>query len=231
MAALQWQRSNGCSLLTQLWLEEQCVVEDCLHRACAALYGHVCCVDPVVHLSSVRSSGQGCLVNARGTSRCQEDAVCSMRPAPTCSKQCAFHEPAVSRQVALQRVDPKNSSCRLRAHAHLSRREFVVFAGACSLAAAPTADADPLPDVRACTSNVQISVSYDKFAKEYDKLDDGVVARSLGFPALRQDIVSIATGDVLETGIGTGVHHTCWSTECGDACAAQLVGAAALSAC
>ena len=53
-------------------------------------------------------------------------------------------------------------------------------------------------------TSMTVSVSYDKFAKKYDDLDDGVFARSLGFPALRQQLVASATGEILETGVGTG---------------------------
>jgi hypothetical protein len=52
-----------------------------------------------------------------------------------------------------------------------------------------------------------VTFDYDKFAKKYDLLDDGAVARSLGFPGLRTALLSRAKGSVLETGIGTGARQ------------------------
>ena len=40
----------------------------------------------------------------------------------------------------------------------------------------------------------------------YDSLDGGAAAESLGFPALRQQLLAAARGDVLETAVGTGLN-------------------------
>jgi hypothetical protein len=59
---------------------------------------------------------------------------------------------------------------------------------------------------------------YDSFAKGYDTLDDGAAASLFGFPELRQRMLSLARGRVLECGAGTGVNSstfwpvTCWMT-------------------
>lgn len=43
-------------------------------------------------------------------------------------------------------------------------------------------------------------------AATYDELDGGAVAEQLGFPALRQQLLARARGDVLETAVGTGLN-------------------------
>jgi hypothetical protein len=87
------------------------------------------------------------------------------------------------------------------AHAQFQHSRREVLASTCwALATLPaSAGAAPLP------GRLQISVNYDRFAKEYDNLDDGIVARTFGFPSLRQDVVGQAAGNVLETGAGTGM--------------------------
>jgi len=40
----------------------------------------------------------------------------------------------------------------------------------------------------------------------YDDLDGGSAAEQLGFPALRQQLLAAARGDVLETAVGTGLN-------------------------
>lgn len=43
-------------------------------------------------------------------------------------------------------------------------------------------------------------------AATYDELDGGAAAEQLGFPALRQQLLRAASGDVLETAVGTGLN-------------------------
>lgn len=52
----------------------------------------------------------------------------------------------------------------------------------------------------------RIEQSYDAYAATYDRLDDGVIADQLGFRSLRAQLLSRAHGDVLETGVGTGLN-------------------------
>jgi hypothetical protein len=86
--------------------------------------------------------------------------------------------------------------------ARVSRRqELTAIAGLLPAAAVRSAKATP------STCTLTVSIDYDKFAKSYDLLDDGAIARSLGFPGLRTALLSRAKGSVLETGIGTGALH------------------------
>ena len=52
----------------------------------------------------------------------------------------------------------------------------------------------------------QASKSYDTYASTYDSLDGGSIASSLGIDEARQDLLSKATGNVLEIGVGTGLN-------------------------
>jgi len=52
----------------------------------------------------------------------------------------------------------------------------------------------------------QASKSYDTYASTYDYLDGGSMASSLGIDEARQDLLSKATGNVLEIGVGTGLN-------------------------
>lgn len=47
---------------------------------------------------------------------------------------------------------------------------------------------------------------YDAYAPSYDRLDGGYAAQMLGFPRLRQELLSEATGSVLECAVGTGLN-------------------------
>lgn len=49
----------------------------------------------------------------------------------------------------------------------------------------------------------------------YDELDGGAAAESLGFPALRQQLLAQARGDVLETAVGTGLNLPLYNLESG----------------
>ena len=56
---------------------------------------------------------------------------------------------------------------------------------------------------------MRVGYDYNKVASTYDKLDDGALAKYLGFSSLRQELISSAEGTVLECGVGTGVRrHT-----------------------
>lgn len=46
----------------------------------------------------------------------------------------------------------------------------------------------------------------------YDELDGGIAAAQLGFPALRQQLLSVAHGSVLETAVGTGLNLPFYDT-------------------
>ena len=52
----------------------------------------------------------------------------------------------------------------------------------------------------------QASKSYDTYASTYDSLDGGSIASSLGIDEARQDLLSKASGNVLEIGVGTGLN-------------------------
>jgi len=52
----------------------------------------------------------------------------------------------------------------------------------------------------------QASKSYDTYASTYDNLDGGSIASSLGIDEARQDLLSKASGNVLEIGVGTGLN-------------------------
>ncbi len=53
------------------------------------------------------------------------------------------------------------------------------------------------------------------FPATYDELDGGAAAESLGFPALRQQLLAQARGDVLETAVGTGLNLPLYDLESG----------------
>jgi ubiquinone/menaquinone biosynthesis C-methylase UbiE len=56
------------------------------------------------------------------------------------------------------------------------------------------------------SSTDDIKESYNQYAEKYDNLDGGVVADALGFPDQRKALLQEATGDVLETAVGTGIN-------------------------
>jgi hypothetical protein len=86
----------------------------------------------------------------------------------------------------------------IRTSALISRRHELIALAATVLAEA--AAARP-------TGTLEITYDYDQASKLYDKFDNSVIAASLGFPSLRQGLVSQASGRVLETGVGTGADH------------------------
>lgn len=58
----------------------------------------------------------------------------------------------------------------------------------------------------------RIESAYDGYAASYDELDGGIAAAQLGFPALRQQLLSGAHGSVLETAVGTGLNLPFYDT-------------------
>ncbi|KAL7531160.1 hypothetical protein ACHAXR_003876 [Thalassiosira sp. AJA248-18] len=52
----------------------------------------------------------------------------------------------------------------------------------------------------------QASKSYDTYAATYDNLDGGTIASSLGIDEARKHLLSMAKGNVLEIGVGTGLN-------------------------
>uniref|UniRef100_A0A061R1H8 Methyltransferase type 11 n=1 Tax=Tetraselmis sp. GSL018 TaxID=582737 RepID=A0A061R1H8_9CHLO len=51
-----------------------------------------------------------------------------------------------------------------------------------------------------------IQAAYDRYASEYDELDDGMAADFLRLPELRRSLLRRASGNVLEVGVGTGIN-------------------------
>jgi len=47
---------------------------------------------------------------------------------------------------------------------------------------------------------------YDSYAGTYDDLDAGLAADAFGIPKMRQQLLGLASGNVLEVGVGTGIN-------------------------
>lgn len=69
------------------------------------------------------------------------------------------------------------------------------------LSLSPSASASTSPD-----DTATLRADYDRYSATYDQLDGGSAAEALGFPDLRADLLARARGDVLESGIGTGLN-------------------------
>jgi methyltransferase OMS1 len=55
-------------------------------------------------------------------------------------------------------------------------------------------------------SSKEAESSYDQYASNYDSLDGGAIADSLGIEKARQNLIRMAKGNVLEIGAGTGLN-------------------------
>jgi len=64
----------------------------------------------------------------------------------------------------------------------------------------------PLPVNSSSSSTIDVKASYNQYAEKYDDLDGGAVADALGFPDQRKALLQEATGDVLESAVGTGLN-------------------------
>ncbi|KAK9823816.1 hypothetical protein WJX72_005707 [[Myrmecia] bisecta] len=51
-----------------------------------------------------------------------------------------------------------------------------------------------------------VQQAYDSYAGDYDRLDSGASAEALGIPDLRQELLAVAYGQVLEVAVGTGLN-------------------------
>mmetsp|Transcript_18342 Transcript_18342/g.22012 ORF Transcript_18342/g.22012 Transcript_18342/m.22012 type:complete len:325 (-) Transcript_18342:154-1128(-) len=54
---------------------------------------------------------------------------------------------------------------------------------------------------------------YDAYANAYDNLNGGPAAEALGFDKLRAELISRATGNILEVGVGTGLNLPLYRSE------------------
>ncbi|KAK9865284.1 hypothetical protein WJX84_009694 [Apatococcus fuscideae] len=66
----------------------------------------------------------------------------------------------------------------------------------------------PLP-IRAALgaeASAPLQEAYDRYSGRYDELDDGPLARLLGLPQLRKQLLHQANGKVLEVAVGTGLN-------------------------
>ncbi|EJK67690.1 hypothetical protein THAOC_11242, partial [Thalassiosira oceanica] len=66
------------------------------------------------------------------------------------------------------------------------------------------------PHTARAISPQEASESYDKYAANYDDLDGGGLASSLGIDDARRKLLGTARGDVLEIGAGTGLNLPCY---------------------
>jgi len=64
----------------------------------------------------------------------------------------------------------------------------------------------PSSNMANAISSTEAESSYDKYAPTYDALDGGSLADSLGIEKARLEIISMAKGNVLEIGSGTGLN-------------------------
>eukprot|EP00878_Enallax_costatus_P031195 GHUV01034090.1.p1 GENE.GHUV01034090.1~~GHUV01034090.1.p1 ORF type:complete len:319 (+),score=107.41 GHUV01034090.1:441-1397(+) len=60
--------------------------------------------------------------------------------------------------------------------------------------------------LRPTVAMADIQADYDRYASSYDTLDGGAASQALGFPELRQQLISKASGSVLEIAVGTGLN-------------------------
>lgn len=119
-----------------------------------------------------------------------------MRVLPTCVPPANLHEPCNVRPAAFT---PQQRMTRRQLHSALGA---VLLSGPLSRPATAAAEGSG-----ARRQEVErIERAYDGYAATYDDLDGGGAAEQLGFPALRQQLLALAHGDVLETAVGTGLN-------------------------
>ena len=87
---------------------------------------------------------------------------------------------------------------------HHNRRTFVESMIATS--ALPILSSSFASTTANAISPEEASKSYDTYASTYDNLDGGSLASSLGIDDARQTLLSQASGNVLEIGVGTGLN-------------------------
>lgn len=86
-----------------------------------------------------------------------------------------------------------------------SRRSFLERATTVATAAAAATTVPAPGGTASALSPPEASFSYDAYAPTYDALDGGPAAAALGIDAARSELLSAATGRVLEVGAGTGL--------------------------
>eukprot|EP00887_Chlorella_sp_A99_P004799 scaffold4.g4799.t1 len=91
---------------------------------------------------------------------------------------------------------------------HITRRAAIHAAAALAVWRQLPADAAAAaaPPGAALSPSDAVRELYDASAASYDALDDGPLARALGFLELRAALLRRARGDVLELGVGTGLN-------------------------
>ena len=139
----------------------------------------------------------------------QRPCLRSLRPPHQSASEMASRCATASLWAAFAAQRPSTSKER---HQHdvarLSRRQQLLLSGS-ALLTAPLAA--PLVAAAADSTRQQqrvaeIERAYDSYAATYDEIDGGAAAEQLGFPVLRQELLAAARGDVLETGVGTGLN-------------------------
>lgn len=112
-------------------------------------------------------------------------------------------------QVAKPAQQPEQCRAAIDARPpqYLTRRQTL---GAALLLASTSAAAAAAPPAVAAAASLRPEVErlerdYDKYAATYDELDGGAAAEQLGFPQLRQELLSLARGDVLETAVSASL--------------------------
>ena len=103
--------------------------------------------------------------------------------------------------IGLADVNDDGSSSSPNNFSHQTRRNFAAcLSGLITVPIMITAKS-----VQGLTPS-QASQSYDTYAATYDKLDGGSIASTLGIDEARTKLLSMAKGDVLEIGVGTGLN-------------------------
>ena len=105
-------------------------------------------------------------------------------------------------------LPPPSNSCS--AHQYDDRRNalrrIAIITSSASSLATTTSTTVPTTAVANAITPQQASASYDKYAANYNTLDGGSIATSLGIDDARKQLLSQAYGNVLEIGVGTGLN-------------------------